>query len=305
MLRRFFEFPRRHASPRGAERPRAGAESPIALLFLTALSGACADVERTRTLDPALVGMDETVAPIYDDGQLQIFEVKAEMELPLAAPDPESASALDDTSPEPYGRQPWITVGDVRVQITWTLSNLDTENHNVEILIDPWNEFGRYWPGVAVVDADAGETVPNPSGIDIMYELPGLDDPRESRIRGTFTFDDLEELATDFATVMNIIENVEPPADPSEAEEDPRVGLVNHAFHQNNHTGRDIVTDGYVPEIVAGLAGFDFGLRTREPANVALEIVVEVVDTGNERVLELDSDDPVLEVPADYITIGG
>lgn len=274
-------------------------------LLLAGFSAGCADVEKTHTLDPALVGMDKDVAPIYDDGETQIFEVKAEMELPLVAPDAESQAALGETSPEPYGRQPWITVDDVRVQITWTLSNLDAETHNVEVLIDPWNEFGRYWPGVAVVDADAGDSVPNPSGIDIMYELPGLDDPRASRIRGTFTFDDLEELATDFATVMNIIENVEPPADATEAEDDPRVGLVNHAFHQNNHTGRDIVTDGYVPEVIAGLTGFDFGLRTRERANVALEIVVEVVDTGNRRVLEPDSNDPPLEVPADYITVGG
>jgi hypothetical protein len=265
----------------------------------------CGDNERTRTLDPALVGMDETIAPIYDDGLVQIYEVKASMELPLAAPDARSEQELGDSSPEPYGRQPWVTTGDVRVQVTWTLSNLDAANHNVEVLIDPWNEFGRYWPGVAVVDADAGETVPNPSGIDIRYELPGLDDPREARIRGTFTFDDMEELAADFATAMNIIQNVEAPTDAAEAEDDPRIGLVNHAFHRNNRTGRDVVTDRYVPDIIAGLGGFDFGLRTREPANVALEIVVEVVDTGNERVLEPDSDDPPLEIPGDYITIGG
>jgi hypothetical protein len=28
------------------------------------------------------------------------------------------------------------------VQVTWTISNLDDEEHVVELLVDPWNEFG-------------------------------------------------------------------------------------------------------------------------------------------------------------------
>ena len=58
----------------------------------------------------------------------------------------------------------------------------------------------------------------------------------------------------------------------------------------------------------AGLTGLDAGLRTYEQANVALEVVVEVVDRGNDSPVasEEDEEDHVnlLRTPEDYITVG-
>jgi hypothetical protein len=295
-------------SAAGANTRKTGALSPRVALpllgFALALS-ACGKPEETRTLEPEIVGMNDTVAPIYDDGEMQLYEVKYQVQFPIIAPDPESRAALERNNVEPYGRQPWFTIEDVRIQLTWTLTNLDAEPHNVEVLIDPWNEFGRYYPGLALVDPEDEEYQPNLSGIDILYELPGTTEERSSRLHGTFTYDDMEELATDFATVMNIIENVEPePAGVMDVETDPRIELVNHAFHQNNRSKSDVYTAKYVPDVIAGLAGIDMGLRTYEPANIALEIVAEVVDRDSQRVLERDSDDPELEVPEEYFTVG-
>jgi hypothetical protein len=202
---------------------------------------------------------------------------------------------------EPYGRQPWVLVNDVEVQISWVISNLDAETHNVHLLVDPWNEFGRYWPGLTLVDEDAGEYLPNLSGYDRFIEVPGLDDERSSRVNGVITFDSIREMAIDFATVINLIE-YPPPADP--ADEYGPVTYANHAFDIHNSSERDPLVERYIPDVIAGLTGFDVGLRTYEPTNIALEVVIEVVDTGNQRVVEEDSSDPILAMPERQYTLG-
>jgi hypothetical protein len=205
---------------------------------------------------------------------VQLFEVRRPVPLPVLAPGPGVIDGLRQVPVDPYGRTPWVTNADVRVQVTWTLSNLDTEAHNVEVLIDPWNEFGRYWPGLALVDPDDGEFLPNFSGIQHMYHVPGVPAGDSSRVQGTYTFEDLDELAVDFATVMNILEDHPP----------DEIELINHAFDPQNRSHRDVISRPWIPTMIAGLTGFDLGLRTREPANVAVEILVEVADTGTGRI---------------------
>ena len=112
----------------------------------------------------------------------------------------------------PFPSKPWVTADDVEVQVTWTVSNLDPDPHTIEILIDPWNEFGRYVPGVSLIDANNGEFLPNLSGIDELMIIPGTKSGDASRIHGTFTFQDLKEVAVDFATVYNILQNAQAPA---------------------------------------------------------------------------------------------
>ena len=171
------------------------------------------------------------------------------------------------------------------VQVTFTLSNLDAEAHEVWVMIDPWNEFGRYEPAIVVSDDEAFRDF---SGIDMLYRVPGLEEPvpggrDDARLIDTFTFEDMDELAIDFATVFRILSDVVVGED---AEEDPRSTLVNHAFNVRNRTYDSPLLDRYRPEVVPGLTGFDFGIRTSEPANVALEIVVEILDRHGGKVAD-------------------
>jgi len=229
--------------------------------------------------------------------------VKAGIQFPIVAPSQEVAEALWQQQVEPYGRKPWITSEDVRVQLTWTLSNLDEGAHVVELLVDPWNEFGRYWPGLTLVDPDEGEYQPNFSGIDTYYELAGVGEGDASRRHGTFTYDDLHELALDFATVMNLI--AYPPSEGLCATTEETDGLsacVNHTFQ--NHSQTDYLVMPYFPGVVAGLTGVDIGLRTREPATLAIEVVVELVDRSENRVREDGADDDLLPPPDNVVTVG-
>lgn len=290
----------------GAVAPGRGARAlSMALVAASQALAGCGEQETTRTMDPVVLGMTSQQAAIYDDGEVQLFEAKLPVPFPILAPSREERQALWQVDAPPFPRGVWFHREHARVQITWTLTNLDAEDHSVELLLDPWSEFGRYWPGLALVDADNEEFLPNLSGIDILFDLPGTASSRDSRRFGTFTYQDMEELAVDLATAYNVIEHLEP-TPIGEEEVDPRASLVNHAFHRTNHSASDPLMAPWVPALIPGLTGIDLGLRAREPANIAVEIVVEVVDTGSARVAE--EDDPPATwfgEPDEYITLGG
>jgi hypothetical protein len=277
---------------------------PIALSIA---SVGCGEDERTRILAPVQVAMDENVMPVYDDDELTIYEVKKGVQFPIIAPDEEAMAALNDTPMDPYGRQPWITLDDVRVQLSWTLSNLDDEQRSVELLIDPWNEFGRYYPGLTLVDAENGEFMPNISGINERYILEGANKGDGSRRQGVITYEDMDELARDFGTVMNLILN-EPTSYPGggmlEEGESALPTYVNHAFDFQNRSDNDPLVKDWIPGVVAGLTGIDMGLRTGEPARIALEIVVEITDRGSDKVRREGKNDALLPPTDVIITIG-
>jgi hypothetical protein len=86
-------------------------------------------------------------------------------------------------------------------------------------------------------------------------------------------------VATDLATVENIIG-----ATAGTMTEGVN-GLVNHAFEIHNRSGdNDRLIKAYFPTTIAGLVGFDIGLRAFEQSNVAIEIIVEITDFAGNRV---------------------
>jgi hypothetical protein len=270
----------------------------VAVTGVIALA-ACSD-EETRHLAPVSVALAENVAPFYDDGELTIYQARTSQMLPIIAPRPDQLGALDGQPSDPFERRPWISRDDVRVQVTWTLSNLDPTEHEVWVMLDPWNEFGRYEPAIQI---NGDEAVRDLSGIDMLFLLPGVDDGEvadDPRIVGTFTFDDMAELALDFATVFKILSD----AVPSEEGDDPRATLINHAFNVRNRSYNSPLLEPYRPTVVPGLVGFDFGVRTFEPANVALEILVEVQDRQGDRVAQRGQSVRLLDPPETVISAG-
>lgn len=270
-----------------------------ALLFL-----ACGEKETQRTLPPTQLAMDESIAPSYDDEETQIYEVRKRVPLPVLAPSASEAEELAAQNVEPYARTPWVTTDDLRVQLSYALTNLDDEPHVVEVLIDPWNEFASYYPGLMVADAEEGAYVPNLSGINSRFLLARSSEGERSRVHGIYTFDDMEEVARDFATVMNLIENPPAALGGATAEEAAATMIVyvNHTFA--NHSTRDVLAKGHVPAVIAGLTGFDLGLRTSEPAKIAIEVVAEVVDTGSEKLETDENRGTLLGEPDQVITVG-
>jgi hypothetical protein len=239
------------------------------------LSGCASDGE-TQVVPPIVLGMLETTPPTYNDGEMQIYESYLPVPLPLRRPtDGERPSGNVD----PYPEAPFHLASDTRITARFTISNLEDKQHTVELLIDPWNEFVRYSPGVAVGDE---MTTPNFSGIDRFFVLPPL-----GRIEGIITPDDFVELAIDLGTAMKLKKNP-PPADGDFA----GPALYNRAFNiQNRSSQPDPVLAPYIPMVAAGIVGFDLGLRTYEPAKLAVEVILDVEDLNGDRVIPAGDDD--------------
>jgi hypothetical protein len=242
----------------------------IGLAMLAVAATGCADKGETQVIPPVILGMLETTPPSYDDGQTQLFEVYLPVELPLRRP----TDAERPTGPaDPYSRPPFQLASDTRVTARFTLSNLENVPHTVELLINPWNEFVRYEPGIVI---GAAATTPNLSGIDHFFILPPL-----GRVEGIITPDDFVELATDLATAMKLKKQ---PVGPDSQFAGP--ALYNRAFNvQNRSSVFDPLLAPYIPKVIAGIVGFNLGLRTGEPSKVAIEVILDVQDVNGDRVI--------------------
>jgi hypothetical protein len=267
----------------------------LAALIAPASGAACADGSADQIIPPTPLGMSSAMAPYYDDGNLTIYQAARPIVLPVRKPTPAEVSALGPApSGTPYPRAPFLTVQDESLEVHYTVSNLDDAAHTIWVLIDPWNEFVRWDPGVTIVDDDV--TTPN-FGYDLSFLVQG-----KTRVEGTITSDDMVEVATKLASAENVI------AHSAEIEAAAMTGnspgvtdLVNHIFDPQNHANTsDPLYTPWVPPIIAGVTGFDLGLRTLEPANVAVEITIDVQDLEGDRFLvegSQSSTDKPLGVP--------
>jgi hypothetical protein len=141
----------------------------------------------------------------------------------------------------------------------------------------------RYAPGVTIVGDD--DTEPNLSGYDNFLILPAM-----SRLQGTITTDDTTNLETDLDMAMDVMKN--PPGMNASVD---TTTLLNHIFDiQNRSNDGDPLTTPYIPQVIAGFTGFDLGIRTYEPANVSVEVIIDATDlNGNRFVGEGGSNTPM------------
>lgn len=240
---------------------------------------ACASQEEQQVLPPEVLGMTETTAPSFDDGETQIFQVTKEVRLPMRAPERGERS---DEDVAPYPRAPFVLARDTRITVRWTLSNLEDKQSVVELLFDPWNEFVRYQPGV---NASGQEALPNFSGNQRFVILPPL-----GRVEGILTPDDMLEMATDLGTAMAL--DARPaPTEPGDELAGP--ALFNRAMNVQNRATvtPDPLLAPFIPAVVAGLTGFDVGLRSFTPVRVAVELLVDIEDLKGDAVVPYGEED--------------
>jgi hypothetical protein len=252
----------------------------LALVVLGLAAGSCAGSDDDQVTQPSVVGMTDALAPMYSDGQVSLYQVQTPVRLPLRRPTDEERRGLGEA--EPFPRAPFVNATDLRIEIRFTLSNLDDTSHAIELLVDPWNEFVRYRPRVTVGE---DEITPDFSGYDRFYLLPP-----KSRVQGTLISDDTFELAVDLATAQVL--TAAPPPDAS------LNAMINHLFNlQNRSNAYDPLINPHVPKVVPAMIGFDLGLRSYEPANVAVEVIVDVQDLHGDKATPPDDDSERFSVP--------
>lgn len=292
------------------------------LLSLGALASTCLVVACSngsnpgdQITPPVDLGMTAKMAAYYSDQNLTIYEAQTPVALPVRKPSAADPMALGPAPKgTPYAHAPFLTAADESVVVHYTLTNVDTQQHAVWLLIDPWNEFVRWNPGVTVVSDE--ETSPN-WGYDLAFLLPG-----QSRVDGTLTSDDIQEIATKLASVQNMLASPQAVAADAtdagiDAAGDPNAtsptymgfdpaGTANHIFNpQNRSNAGDPLYTPWIPPVIAGLTGFDLGLRCYEGANVAVEITMEIKDVNGDRFVASGSSDPQLGMPATTLTVPG
>jgi hypothetical protein len=221
-------------------------------------------------MQPVVLGMTSDLKPAYSDGEITLYQVQVPVPLPIRKP---QDGEVTGDAVAPFPNPIYLHNTDLRVEIRFTLTNLDDQKHTVELLIDPWNEFVRYRPGIVVTDENA---LPDFSGYDNRFVLEPM-----SRTTGTITPDDTSELEVDLATAMNV--DAHPPDAKAAIDANQ---LMNRIFNlQNRSNGGDPLITPYIPSEIPGLTGFDLGLRTEESAKIAVEVVVDLTDLNGNRIV--------------------
>jgi len=257
--------PQAAASTPQVRRVRGMARYAACVVFVTA-SGVAAcqsSTDASGVIPPVVVAMSSTAAPYYESQELTIYWEQTPVSLPV------KTGTGTEANVQPYPSAPYLLASDYLLQVNYTVTNLDNTSHDVWLTMNPWNQFVRYYPGVTVVSDD--ETEPNLPGMERPFVLPAL-----ARVQGTFTSDDMNDLATKLDIAMNIIVKPLPMNAPYSQGE-----LLNHDFNVQYRTNDgDPLMTPFIPSVIAGLTGFDLGIQTYEQMNVAVEVTLELIDNS-------------------------
>jgi hypothetical protein len=273
-------------------------------LAVAVVSAACSNGSGDQVTSPQAIGMTSSMAPYYMDGEITLYQSTAHVPLPVRKP---TSAEISGKAPKgtPYSHAPFLTASDESVEVHYVLSNLDAMPHNVWLLIDPWNEFVRWDPGVTVVSDE--ETVPN-EGYDQQFVLA----PR-SRLEGTITPDDMTEIAIKLASVQNFLASPQAMAAETDTTGDNSLDptqVCNNIFdyqNRSNSTPPDPFFTPWIPPVIAGVTGFDLGIRMEVDeadgsgggaGNVAVEITMDVQDLNGDRFVPQDSGDAKMAMPS-------
>ena len=258
----------------------------------------------TRSRARLAVGMTSTIAPYYSDGQITLYEAQTPVRCPVRKPTSADRAELG-AAPKgtPYPHAPFLTVQDESVEVHYVLSNVDSVSHNVWLLIDPWNEFVRWKPGVTVVSDE--ETIPN-NGYDKEYVLPAR--CRASRARSPRTTSRRSRPSSPRSQTFLASPQGKQTAS-AMTRQQPRsdAGLQQHLRLPEPlelDAARPLL-HAVDPAVVAGLTGFDLGIRMEADArggggagNVAVEITMDVQDLNGDRFVPQDTTDAEMGMPA-------
>jgi hypothetical protein len=151
--------------------------------------------------DPLCV---RTVEAGQDDGMGgTIAEVKTHLVIPIKIEKAKDAAARAARSAELGVEVPYVKLGDIEVEVEWTITNLDAMDSQAKVELDGANEYFTYDPDLIVLSNDR-EAPPTP-GLD--GNIP-IHVPANGSVTGIFREDQLREASIDLEQVTRA--NVNP-----------------------------------------------------------------------------------------------
>jgi hypothetical protein len=202
-----------------------------------------------------------------EDAALYIVETRAELR--VREPSAAELSALSGAGDraQPFPPLPWVSRDDIPIQVDFTLTNLDNEKRNIDVIVNGANEFFEYVPRVLM---DEEQAIPLHSQWERRYDLA----PKQ-RLAATVREEELDEMAIDLATVVNGAPNSD------------------EIIYFENNSATDLRAKPFIPKVIPGLIALRLGMRATQASNVLLEVSVRVRDgadklaRGNEQRFEL------------------
>jgi hypothetical protein len=155
-------------------------------LVLGALAG-CAN-------DPVYIPAPDTIEAGLAGMNGQTTDGKASLTLPIKTETADDASARAALAAKlaPV-TVPYVKIGDLEIEVEWTIQNLDDMDGQAKIQLNGANEYFSYDPSIIVLDPDDDEAPPTPG---LVGDVP-ISVPKHSKISGLFTEDQLREAAID------------------------------------------------------------------------------------------------------------
>jgi len=149
--------------------------------------------------DPVYIpGTTSLEAGIRDEMNGLRSEATSTLQLPIKTESAGDASARERLAAELDPIEvPYVRVGDLEIEVEWTIKNLDAADGDVTIELNGANEFFAYNPAAIVLDPEDEDPPPTPGlAGDIPITVRG-----GATISGLFTEDDLREAAIDLDQV--------------------------------------------------------------------------------------------------------
>jgi hypothetical protein len=188
--------------------------------------------------------------PFFMGDEENLYLLETPVMFPIRPPTAAEEAALGDA--------PWVRRGDYAVQLTFTVSNLDTERSRfVGVTLNGINPMYEYVPGFTVDDDDV---IPNFAQWERTYALM----PGETRTV-TIREEEIDEITVDLAAATSTPECQQ---------------IANQIVYFANQAGIDPRSTACIPEVVPGLVGLKLGLRSvgNEPPPIVLEASATVRD---------------------------
>lgn len=144
--------------------------------------------------DPVYIPAPATMEAGLPGMMGMLTEAKASLQLPIkteTADDMKTHAALSAKLAPIL--VPYVKVGDIEVEIEWTIKNLDMKPAQAKIELNGANEYFSYDPSIIVLDPNDDEAPPTPG---LSGDVP-IDVPAGGEVSGLFTEDQFREASID------------------------------------------------------------------------------------------------------------
>lgn len=170
------------------------------------------------------------------DAMGMLSEAKASLVLPIKTESAKDKAKRDALAAKLGIMVPYVKVGDLEIDVEWTIKNLDDKDGQAKIELNGANEFFSFDPSIIVLNPDDDEAPPTP-GLD--GDIP-INVPAGGTVSGLFTEDALREASIDldqitrgnvnpFRATLTIDKNIskfQPLTPPDPTSMEPNMGQV-------------------------------------------------------------------------------